>query len=130
MIAIDPSPVAVAAGRRAFGDRVIVHNGDAAHPGQPDGTLDAAFSVNTVYFWADVPASLRALHMALRPGGRLAIGIEASELARHAGMRPNRPSTVSAFAAVIAQTGFADVELVRERRRRAVITAVREPNTR
>lgn len=127
VIAIDPSPVAVAAGRRAFGDRVVVRSGDAAHPGQPPATLDAAYSVNTVYFWADPPAGLRALHTAIRPGGRLALGIEERELARHAGRRPDLPSTASALAAAAVEAGFADMQVTGRPRRRAVIAAIRNP---
>lgn len=40
----------------------------------PDGGLDAAITVNTVYFVADLPAAMAELARVLTPGGRAVIG--------------------------------------------------------
>ncbi|MFC2522729.1 MAG: class I SAM-dependent methyltransferase [Lautropia mirabilis] len=38
-----------------------------------DASFDRALAVNTVYFWADMPAMLAELARVLRPGGRLCL---------------------------------------------------------
>ena len=41
----------------------------------PDGAVDGAITVNTVYFVADLEAALGELTRILKPGGRLVVGI-------------------------------------------------------
>ncbi|MFC9994283.1 class I SAM-dependent methyltransferase [Nocardia sp. NPDC127526] len=41
----------------------------------PDDGLDAAITVNTIYFVPDLPAAVAELVRVVRPGGRLVIGI-------------------------------------------------------
>ena len=125
VVAIDPSADMVRAGQRRFGSRAEVHRGTAAEPGEAAGSLHAAYAVNTVYFWPDVQAGLRGLHEALAPGGRLALGVESTLLARRAATRPGLPGTPEALAAAVAAGGFADVRVERAGRRGAVVVGVR-----
>jgi arsenite methyltransferase len=72
---VDASPQTLAlARRRTEGhDNVTLHLADATALPVPDGTFDAALSVQVLEYVADVDAALAELHRALRPGGRLVI---------------------------------------------------------
>jgi ubiquinone/menaquinone biosynthesis C-methylase UbiE len=72
---VDASPQTLAlARRRTEGhDNVALHLADATALPVPDGTFDAALSVQVLEYVADVDAALAELHRALRPGGRLVI---------------------------------------------------------
>jgi ubiquinone/menaquinone biosynthesis C-methylase UbiE len=60
--------------------------GDAAHLPWVDASFDKAFSVHTIYFWADALQNLRELFRVLRPGGRLVVGF-----------RERSPAAIAAF---------------------------------
>jgi len=51
----------------------------------PAATFDAAMSVNTLYFWPDVPAGLAELRSVLKPSAPLCVGSRPAELQRQAG---------------------------------------------
>jgi arsenite methyltransferase len=40
-----------------------------------DSAVDAAITLNTIYFLPDLPAAFREVHRVLRPGGRLVVGL-------------------------------------------------------
>lgn len=80
VIAVDPSPVMLAACRRRC--RGLVRRGvldvelierDAAHTGLSDATADVAISVNNIMIWPDRAAGLAELWRVLRPRGRLLV---------------------------------------------------------
>ena len=48
---------------------MVFAEGTAESTGQPDGSFDAAYSVNTVYFWPDLAAGLAEIERVLEPGG-------------------------------------------------------------
>jgi len=60
---------AVRTGRAHF-----IHS-DAARMPLPDNSADWVFTVNTLYFWEDIPATLAEIYRILRPGGRLLIAV-------------------------------------------------------
>ena len=37
-------------------------------------TFDKVFTINTIYYWPDLPAGLREITRVLKPGGRLMVG--------------------------------------------------------
>ena len=45
----------------------------------PDGAVDKACTVNTIYFWSDATAAVSELHRVVATGGRLAIGFAPRE---------------------------------------------------
>lgn len=77
-----------------------------------DGSLDAAISVNTVYFVSDLDAACAELARVLRPGGRAVLGIGDPEvmarlpfIAYGFTLRP-----IAEVVAALKKAGFADVE--------------------
>ena len=60
---------AVAAGR------LHLHVGDVLDLPLPEAGVDRIITVNTVYFWTDLPAALAEVRRVLEPGGRLVVGI-------------------------------------------------------
>lgn len=53
--------------------RIRLVDGDAAHTGQDDASVDVLISVNNVMLWPDQAAGLAEALRVLRPGGRLLI---------------------------------------------------------
>ena len=54
--------------------RVDVRHGNVQSLPYPDASFDKACSVNTIYFWPDVPLALAELLRIVRPGGFLVLG--------------------------------------------------------
>lgn len=79
MWGIDVSPDMVAQGHRYLSalvreGRLNLMTADAADLPLRDRLVSAACTINTIYFWPDLPAALRELRRVLTEGGRLAIG--------------------------------------------------------
>ena len=55
--------------------RVQLEVGDSSRLPFPDQHFDKAYSVHTIYFWADPMTHLREIRRVLKFGGRLAIGL-------------------------------------------------------
>lgn len=75
VVGVDRSQDMVDAAARRHGDAVTVLQGDIAALPLGDDEIDAILTVNTVYFWPDLPVAFGELHRVLKPGGRLVIGI-------------------------------------------------------
>ena len=78
--AIDPAADMVAAlGKRhaaaVEAGRLDVHEGGVEQLPLADAAVDAALTVNTVYFWPDLTGPLAEIHRVLAPGGTLVIAI-------------------------------------------------------
>jgi ubiquinone/menaquinone biosynthesis C-methylase UbiE len=61
--------------RHRAGRRLRLSEGSLTALPLDDGCLDAAITVNTVYFIADLDQACRELARVLRPGGRVVVGI-------------------------------------------------------
>ncbi|MGW5455841.1 class I SAM-dependent methyltransferase [Nocardia sp. NPDC003979] len=77
---IEPSPDMLARARGTYAmevaeDRLVLAEGTLAALPLPDASLDAAITVNTIYFLDDLPAACAELDRVLRPGGTAVIGI-------------------------------------------------------
>lgn len=60
--------------------RAKAHLGDFDAMEWPEQGFDAAFTVNTVYFWKQPKATAAKLHALLKPGGRLYVGFHDREV--------------------------------------------------
>jgi len=65
-----------AAGARPPGEIV---RGDATALPFADASHDAAYAIETVYFWSDLVAGLREMRRVLRPGGFAAVAVDCAD---------------------------------------------------
>lgn len=78
--AIEPAPDMITRARGRFGmevaeGRLVLADGSLTGLPLPDACLDAAITVNTIYFLADLPAACAELARVVRAGGTAVIGI-------------------------------------------------------
>ncbi|TFI56780.1 class I SAM-dependent methyltransferase [Sphingomonas parva] len=78
---VDVSAVAVARAERRFRREARLHLSQASveRLPLPDALVDAAVSVNSLYFWPDLAAAFAELARVIRPGGRLVLAFEPPE---------------------------------------------------
>jgi ubiquinone/menaquinone biosynthesis C-methylase UbiE len=80
VVGVDRAEDMVAAAHRRFADavaagRLELHVADVARLPLPDGAVDGAVTVNTVYFWSDLSAAFGEARRVLRPGAPLSVAI-------------------------------------------------------
>lgn len=76
----DVSTEMLAGARRRLGGevatgRLVLHEAGLEALPLPDDALDAAMTLNTLYFVSDLPAALGEMARVVRPGGRLVLGL-------------------------------------------------------
>lgn len=81
---IDVSPASVAAARRlnrraVAAGRMEIRQGTVEALPWPEATFDLVTACETVYFWLDPAANFREVARVLKPGGRFAIILEATD---------------------------------------------------
>ncbi len=89
--------------------RVRLEAGDSSRLPFPDQHFDKAYSVHTIYFWADPVTHLQEIHRVLKPGGRLVIGLRPKGSAHGADDFPDSVYTFYATRTVqdfLAVAGF------------------------
>ncbi|SOD94634.1 class I SAM-dependent methyltransferase [Blastococcus haudaquaticus] len=77
---VDVSETMLAAASRRFARQVAdgrlqLHLAPVEALPLADSSVDAAITLNTIYFLPDLPAAFREVHRVLRPGGRLVVGL-------------------------------------------------------
>jgi ubiquinone/menaquinone biosynthesis C-methylase UbiE len=75
-IGIDVSEAAVARARRRHSQ---IHLAPVDRLPLADASIEKAVSLNSLYFWPDLPAGLAEIARVLKPGGRLVLGFEPPE---------------------------------------------------
>jgi arsenite methyltransferase len=119
---VDVSPEIVRRAQRSFRaeiarGRVEVLQGDVTSLPLPDGAVDGAFAVNSVYFWPDLGAGLSELLRVLGPTGRLVIAMEASARGLHRVFVSDQPLPGPEEVAGVARgVGFSNVVVTRPQR--------------
>ena len=95
--------------------RLALARADVAAIPFADGSFDRVYSVNTVFFWPDVPAGLSEIRRVMRPGGRLVITAPSAAfmLAKIAGQWSRSGATGIRHVRRLAEdAGFRDVRLL------------------
>lgn len=77
----------------------------------PDGSFDAAVTVNTVYFWPELGAGLRELWRVLAPGGRLVVATRSGAAMKKVSREIFTVRAPEDIRAAIEAAGFAEVRL-------------------
>jgi arsenite methyltransferase len=127
VVGVDASkPMLAVAAKRCEGHaNVEFHEGDVTALPVPDGEFDRVLSVQVLEYVADIPAALRELLRALRPGGRALIwDVDWATVSWHSGdpARMERflrawddhltdPSLPRTLAARMREAGFEDIEM-------------------
>jgi arsenite methyltransferase len=115
VIGVDPSPEMRARAERRFrrevaAGRVAVFDGAASSIPLEDGSVDGLVTINTVYFWHDVPAGLAEIRRVLRKGGRAVVAVRPSALSSHARYYgPPAPPDPQQLSRLADAAGFSDV---------------------
>jgi ubiquinone/menaquinone biosynthesis C-methylase UbiE len=112
---VDISEAMLARARRRFGNEVRLRRGSAEALPLDAGSVDKAYSVNSIYFWKDLAAAAHEFARVIRPGGALALCFQTPEAVR------NWPGHVHGFAAYepeevsgrLEQAGFRKTREVR-----------------
>ncbi|WP_043646119.1 methyltransferase domain-containing protein [Nocardia thailandica] len=89
--------------------RLVLSDGTLTALGLPDATLNAAVTVNTIYFLDDLPAACAELARVLEPGGTVVIGIGDPDAMRRMPFTPYgfRLRPVEDVLAALAGAGLA-----------------------
>lgn len=116
---VDLAQAVIAHGERKFDraiqeGRVEIRLGAVESLPWPDGTFDAAYSVNCIYFWPDHARALHEIRRVLKPGGRFILAIY--DKRRVERLWPGSPSqllTVEEAVDLLRSAGFEDVRFER-----------------
>lgn len=129
---VDVSAEAAARARRRFGARVAIYEASVEALPLANASVDAACSVNNLYFWADPAAGMAELARVVRPGGRLAVAFEPpEELRKWPGHRHGfRLFEEAEVRALMEGAGFRDIRRAEGRGRKpdrfVCLTGVRD----
>jgi ubiquinone/menaquinone biosynthesis C-methylase UbiE len=122
---VDYSHAAVDACTKRFASpiqdgRIDLHYADAAElPFEPD-TFTKACTVNTIYFWPDLPAALHEIHRVLKVNGKLAVCFSPRHAMENRGKVIQHGFTLyepEEVSALLREAGFRDVRLVTDNNR-------------
>lgn len=114
---IDRSADAIAVARRRFSNQIAsgrldVRLGDVQAIPFDDGAFDRACTVNTVYFWPDLPTAFSEVRRVIRPGGRFVVCFSSPESMRASWWTRRDMLTPSAdeIAQALLAAGFEVIE--------------------
>jgi arsenite methyltransferase len=79
----------------------------------PDASVDAAYSVNSVYFWPDLGQAFTEISRVLKTDGRLVLAVQPTAIRRLTRFNAIAPPTVDRLCELIAAAGFSAVEITK-----------------
>ena len=117
---VDISPEMIRRAERRFrgeirGGRLRVHLGDVTHLKFAEAAFDRVFTVNTLYFWPDVPLGFSEIHRVLRSGGLAAITIRSKEVMERSSLTQHgfRLFSAEEVVGLMTDAGFRDIRAER-----------------
>ena len=119
-----PTMVALASQRNAAAiraRRVDLRCGDAAQLPFADAAFDTAYSIHSIYFWANPALALREIHRVLKRNGRLILTVLPKEKWNPAnpdaaGTPECTPYTGSDLKRLLLSVGFSDITIAADPR--------------
>ena len=119
VVGVDFAPSMIAATTDAAKDLpwVRVTDGDADHPGFPDGSFDVVTAGFMVFLLPDPPAAVARWARLLRPGGRLALSTFAEETAAGEAFYRDRTAALAPFQTARPASGRRTSQSTAPRRR-------------
>lgn len=116
IVGVEPTDEMIERARKKWADeiaagRLDLRSGSASDLGLSDDSVDAALTVNTVYFWRDLAAGFAELKRALVPGGRLVVSVVDPDTLRQLGFEKvdHRTQPADFYAEQLDAAGFVDV---------------------
>jgi SAM-dependent methyltransferase len=91
--------------------RLALHAGDVLALPLEDASVDRVITVNTVYFWPDLPAALAEIRRVLAPSGRLVIGVRDGSVMRQVNLEVFTLRTPAELATALEDAGLAGVSV-------------------
>jgi SAM-dependent methyltransferase len=95
--------------------RLELRSGSAADLGLPDGSIDAALTINTVYCWPDLTEGFKEIKRVLVPGGKFVVSIVDPDKLRQLGFNKvgYRLEPADTYADEFRSVGYVDIDIER-----------------
>ncbi len=92
-------------------DRLSLLEGDVAALALPDASVDRVLTINTIYFWRDLPLALGEIHRVLAPGGAVLIGIRDGSEMKSVSREIFTIRPAAEIAQALGEAGFTDTRV-------------------
>lgn len=120
VVGVEPVDAMIDRARDIWADEVAtgcleLRTGSASDLGLPDDSIDAALTVNTVYFWSDLSEGFEEVRRVLVPGGKFVVSVVEPDKLRQLGFDKvgYRSEPADSYAEELRSSGYVDVGVKR-----------------